>query len=175
MPQAHTKTQSADGTEQNGVAPARKPSEQALEVVDTTFGAVPRVADAVRKRVDQLRDPNTRSRELETFQHQVKTLRDPSTRDAEIDSLRQRLTHEVEQAKVDGPRIRRKVTDQLVDQAKSARKRVEPVYRERVEPVYRERVAPVVEPIYRERVAPVVEPVYRERVEPTVKRVRERI
>jgi len=167
MPQAHIKHQSVDGTEQNGVAPARKPSEQALEVVDTTFGAVPRVADAVRKRVDQLRDPSTRSRELETFQHQVNSLRDPSTRDAEIDSIRERLTHEVEQAKAEGPRIRRKVTGQLVDQAKSARKRVEPVYRERV--------APLVEPIYRERVAPVVEPVYRERVEPTVKRVRERI
>jgi hypothetical protein len=166
MPQAHTKNQSVKGTE-NGVAPARKPSEQALEVVDTTFGAVPRVADAVRKRVEQLRDPETRSRELETFQHQVNTLRDPSTRDAEIETIRKRLEHEMEQARIDGPRVRRKVTDQLVDQAKKARKRVEPVYRERV--------APVVEPVYRERVAPVVEPVYRQRVEPTVKRVRERI
>jgi hypothetical protein len=167
MPQSHTKTPVSTTETENGHTPARKPSEQALEVVDTTFGAVPRVADAVRKRVDQLRDPDTRSHELETIQHQLNTLRDPSTRDAELESLRQRLNHEVEQARIDGPRIRRKVTGQFVDQAKKARERVEPVYRERVEPV--------VKPVYRERVAPVVEPVYRQRVEPTVKRVRERI
>src|SRR5262245_59606232 len=116
MPQSHTKTHEVGA--ENGAAAARKPSEQALEVVDTTFGAVPRVADAVRKEVEQLRDPNTRTQRLEALQREVNTLRDPSTRDAEIETLRQRLNDEVEQAKVDGPRVRRKVTDQLVDQAK---------------------------------------------------------
>jgi hypothetical protein len=158
MPQSHTKT-----TTKDGAAPARKPSEQALEVVDVTFGAVPRVAEAVRTTVEHWRQPETRSEEIETLQKRVSTLRDPKTRNGEIESLRQRFTDEVEKAKVDGTINRRKVTDQVVEQARKARERVEPVYK----PVYKKRF----EPIVRER----VEPVYRERVEPTVRRVRERI
>jgi hypothetical protein len=66
-----------------------------------------------------------------------------------------------------GAVVRRQVTDQVVERARRARHRVEPVYRQRVEPVYKRRVEPVV----RERFAPV----YRDRVEPAVRRVRERI
>jgi hypothetical protein len=58
-----------------------------------------------------------------------------------------------------GAEVRRQATDQVVDRARKARNRFEPMYRERVEPVYKRRV----------------EPVYRERFEPTVRRVRERI
>jgi hypothetical protein len=130
MPQSHTKSQETE----NGATPARKPSEQALELVDVTFGAVPRVAEAVRTTVDQWRKPETRSHEIETLQNRVSTLRNPQTRDGEIETLRQRLNDEVEKAKVDGTITRRKVTDQVIEQAKKARKRVEPVYKERVEP-----------------------------------------
>jgi hypothetical protein len=159
MPQSRTKT---DATEDG-----RRPSEQALEVVDVTFGAVPRVAEAVRTKVDQWRKPETRSEEIETLQNRVSTLRDPQTRTGELETLRRRFTDEVEKAKADGTVARRKVTDQVVEQARKARGRVEPVYKKRVEPIVRQRV----EPVYREH----VQPVYRERVEPTVKRVRERI
>lgn len=160
MPQSHSKTKNGStAVPENGATPARKPSEQALEVVDTTFGAVPIVAEAVRKTVEQLRDPSTRERELQSLQHRVNTLRDPRTRDGEIETLRQQLNAEVEKAKAEGPEVRRKVTGQFVEQAKKARQRVEPVYKQRVEPVYKQRV----------------EPVYKQRVEPTVKRVRERI
>ena len=151
----------------NGVAAARKPSEQALQVMDVAVGAVPEAADAVTKTVDQLRDPEARSQELQTLQNQVNNLRDSSTRDAQIETLKQRLTTEIEKAEVRGGDIRRQVTDQVVEQARKARDRVEPVYRDRVEPTVKKRV----EPVYRER----VEPVYKERVEPTVKRVRERV
>ena len=65
----------------NGTA-ARKPSEQALQVVDVAVGVVPEAADAVTKTVDQLRDPETRSQELQTLQHRVNNLRDSSTRGA---------------------------------------------------------------------------------------------
>jgi hypothetical protein len=163
MPQSHTKTKSAE----DGASPTRKPSEQALEVVDVTFGAVPRVAETVRTKVEQWRKPETRSEEIETLQKRVSTLRDPKTRNGEIESLRQRFTDEVERVKVDGTTNRRKVTDQVVEQARKARGRVEPVYKKRFEPIVRERV----EPVYKKR----FEPVYRERVEPTVRRVRERI
>jgi hypothetical protein len=151
----------------NGVAVGRKPSEQALQVMDVAVGAVPEAADAVTKTVDQLRDPEARSQELQTLQNQVNNLRDSSTRDAQIETLKQRLTSEIEKAEARGGDIRRQVTDQIVDQARKAREQLEPVYRDRVEPVYKERVEPTV----KKR----VEPVYRERVEPTVKKVRERV
>lgn len=167
MPQAHTKTIQTNGKVTNGATPARKPSEQALEFVDVTFGAAPRVAEAVRKSVEQLRDPNTREQELKKFQQQVETLRNPRTRDAELETLRQRLDAEVEKAKAEGPERRRKATEQLVEQAKKARQRIEPVYKQRVEPVYKRRF----EPLVKQR----VEPVYKQRVEPTVKKVAERV
>ena len=143
---------------QNG-AVARKPSEQALQFVDVAVGAVPVAADNVRRTVEQLLDSESRSQELETLQHRVNNLRDESTRPAQVETLKQRLTTEIEKAETRGGDVRRQVTDQVVEQARKARKRVEPVYRDRVEPVYKQRV----------------QPVYRQRVEPTVKRVRERI
>jgi hypothetical protein len=166
-----TKTQTKTEVTENG---ARKPSDQALQLVDTAFGVSAGVADAVTKTVDTWRKPETRSQEIETLQKKVSSLRDREARSTELEELRGRLTSEYEKAQERGPELRRKVTDQVVEQARKARERVEPV-RQRVEPVYRERVEPVykqrVEPVYRDR----VEPVYRQRVEPTVKRVRERI
>jgi hypothetical protein len=89
-----------------------------------------------------------------------------------------RLNVELDRAEARGADVRRQVTDQVVERARKARERVEPVYRprvEQVESVYRLRV----EPLYKERVEPVVrervEPVYRQRLEPAVRRVRERI
>jgi hypothetical protein len=82
----------------------------------------------------------------------------------------QRLNAELKRAEARGADVRRQVTGQVVDRARKARSRVEPVYRprvERVEVLYRQRLEPVV----RDR----VEPVYRERLEPAVRRVRERI
>ena len=159
----------------NGTAPARRPSEQALQVVDIAVGAVPVAAENVRHTVEQLLDSNGREQELETLQHRVNNLRDVNTRPAQVETLKQRLTAEIDKAEVKGGEVRRQVTDQVVEQARKARERVEPVYRDRVEPVYNQRVAPVVkervEPVYKQR----VEPVYKQRVEPTVKRVRERI
>ena len=160
---------------QNGTAPARRPSEQALQVVDVAVGAVPVAAENVRRTVEQLLDSEARSQELETLQHRVSNLRDEATRPAQVETLKRKLTSEVEKAETRGGDVRRQVTDQVVEQARKARKRVEPVYRDRVEPVYKQRVQPVVkervEPVYKQR----VQPVYRQRVEPTVKRVRERI
>ena len=153
----------------------RKPSEQALQVVDVAVGAVPVAAENVRRTVEQLLDTETRNQELETLQHRVSNLRDANTRPAQVETLRKRLTDEIEKAETRGGDVRRQVTDQVVEQARKARERVEPVYRDRVEPVYKDRV----EPVYKERFEPVVkervEPVYKQRVEPTVKRVRERI
>ena len=159
----------------NATAPARKPSEQALRVVDVAVGAVPEAADAVTKTVDQLRDPEARSQELQSLQHRVSNLRDSSTREAQIQTFRKSIAAEIEKAEARGGEIRKQVTDQVVAQARKAREQLEPVYRERVEPVYKERV----EPVYKQRVEPVVrervEPVYRERVEPTVKKALERV
>jgi len=157
----------SDHTEvaQNGAV--RKPSEQALQAIDVAVGAVPVAAENVRRTVEQLLDSEQRSQELQTLQHRVSNLRDETTRPAQVETLRQRLNAEIEKAQSRGGEVRRQVTDQVVEQARKARKRVEPVYRERVEPVVKERV----EPVYRQR----VEPVYRERLEPQVKRVRERI
>jgi hypothetical protein len=176
MPQAHTKT-TPDETKvtkikatTNGATTARKPSEQALQVVDVTLGAAPRVTEVVRKQVEQLRDSSAREQELKSLQRQVEQLRNPRTRDAQLEVFRKRLDAEVAKAKLEGPKIRRRVAKQVVRRAKRARGRVEPVYEpvfKRVEPVYKKRV----EPVYKKR----VEPVYKKRVEPTVKRVRERI
>jgi cation transport regulator ChaC len=134
----------------NGVA-ARKPSEQALQVVDVAVGAVPQGADAVTKTVEQLRDPEQRSQELQSLQNRVNNLRDSSTRDAQIETLKQNISDEIEKAQARGGDIRRQVTDQIVEQARKAREQLEPVYRERVEPVYKERVEPTVKKV-RERV-----------------------
>jgi hypothetical protein len=153
----------------------RKPSEQALQAVDVAVGAVPTVAENVRTTAETWSNSEARSKEIETLQKRVQTLRDPKTRTSEIESLRERLSAELQKAETKGGDVRRQVTDQLVGQARKARERVEPVYRDRVEPVVKERV----EPVYRERVQPVVkervEPIYRDRVEPAVKKVRERI
>ena len=159
---------------ENG-ASARRPSEQALQLVDLAVGSVPVAAENVRRTVEQLLDSDTRSQELDTLQHRVSNLRDGATRPAQVETLKQRWNSEVDRAQTRGGEVRKQVTDQLVARARQARERVEPVYRDRVEPVYRDRV----EPVYRQRVEPVVrervQPVYRDRVEPTVKRVRERI
>jgi type VI protein secretion system component VasK len=160
---------------ENGTAPERKPSEQALQVVDRAVGAVPVVAERVRHAVDQLSKPETREQELQTVQHQVNNLRDADARPAQVETFKQRLNADLERAEVKGADIRQQVTTRVVDEARKARERVEPVYRDRVEPTYKKRV----EPVYKQRVEPVVrdrfQPVYRDRVEPTVRRVRERI
>jgi hypothetical protein len=170
-PKTKTKTETQTAATDIG----RKPSEQALQVVDVTIGAGPTVAEAVRDTADTWRNSETRSQEIEALQKRVQTLRDPKGRTTEIESLRKRLGSELEKAEAKGGDVRRQVTEQLIGQARKARGRVEPVYRDRVEPIVKERV----EPVYRERVEPMVkervEPLYRDRVEPAVKRVRERI
>jgi hypothetical protein len=151
----------------------RKPSEQALQAVDVAVGAVPTVADNVRRTVEQWRHAGTRSQEIETLQARISNLRDANTRPAQLETLKRQFEAEVEKANKRGTDVRKQVSDQVVEQARKARERVEPA-RKRVEPVVRERVEPIrkrFEPVVRER----VEPVYRERVEPTVKKVRERI
>lgn len=161
-----TENTSAD-TAVNGTAPERKPADQALQVVDVAVGAPAVTVENARRTVDQLRDPKGRTEEIELLQNRVSNLRDPNTRPAQVETLKKLLSTELEKAEKRGGEFRRQLTDQVVEQARKARERVEPVYRERVEPVYKERVEPVV----KER----VEPVYKQRVEPTVKRVRERI
>ncbi|MBM3666325.1 MAG: hypothetical protein FJW90_02385 [Actinobacteria bacterium] len=160
------KTKNVNQTETDVSAEAaRNPGDQALQVVDVAVGAVPEAADAVTKTVDQLRDPEARSEELKSLQNRVSNLRDPNTREAQVETLKQSLRDEIERAEARGGDIRRQVTDQIVEQARKARERVEPVYRDRVEPLYAERVPDAV----KQR----VEPVYRDRVEPTVKKVAE--
>ena len=154
-------------TSQNGTTPERRPSDQALQVVDRAVGAVPLAVDAVRSAVSDWSKTETREQELQTLQNHVSNLRDSNTRTAQVETFKQRLNTELDRAGERGADVRRQVTDQVVERARKARERVEPLYRERVEPVYRDRV----EPIYKER----VEPVYKARVEPTVRRVRERI
>jgi FixJ family two-component response regulator len=119
---------------ENGTAPERRPSEQALQVVDRAVGSVPIVAEHVRNAVDQLTKPETRDQELQTVQHQVDNLRDAETRPAQVETFRQRLNTELERAEVKGADVRRQVTDRVVEETRKARERVEPVYRERVEP-----------------------------------------
>ena len=168
-------TKAPENTEEvteNGAAP-RKPSDQALQAVDVAVGAVPTVADNVRRTIEQWRHSGTRSQEIETLQARISNLRDANTRPAQLETFKRQLEAEVEKASKRGNDVRRQVNDQVVEQARKARERVEPA-RKRVEPVVRERVEPIrkrFEPVVRER----VEPVYRERVEPTVKKVRDRI
>jgi hypothetical protein len=165
MPKKKQATEDGAATNNN-----RRPSEQALEVVDVAIGAVPVATDAVRKTFEQWSDSDKREYEQKKLQAELEKLRDSKSRSQQIEVIRDRLQAEFDRAKAEGPKVRRKVADQLVEQARRARKRVEPVYQpayDRVEPLVKDRV----EPVYRKR----VEPVYRKRFEPTVKRVRERI
>ena len=156
---------------ETSVTPDRKPSDQALQVVDVAVGAAPLAVENAKRTVEQLRDSQARTEEIELLQNRVNNLRDPNTRPAQVETLKQLVTAEIDKAEKRGSDVRRQVTDQVVEQARKARERVEPVYKDRVEPV--------VKPVYTDRVKPVykdrVEPVYKDRVEPTVKRVRERI
>ena len=149
----------------------RKPADQALQVVDVAVGAAPLAVENAKRTVTQLRDSQARTEEIELLQNRVNNLRDKNTRPAQVETLKQLVTAEIEKAEKRGGDVRRQVTDQVVEQARKARQRVEPVYKDRVEPV--------VKPVYTDRVKPVykdrLEPVYQKRVEPTVKRVRERI
>jgi hypothetical protein len=146
-------------TEEKTAVSGRKPSEQALQVVDVAVGTPPTVAETVRNTAETWTNSETRSNEIDALQKRVQTLRNADGRKSEIELLRKRLAAELEKAEAKGGDVRRQVTDQLIGQARKARERVEPVYRERLEPVVKERV----------------EPLYRDRVEPAVKRVRERI
>lgn len=147
MNEMATKTE----TETNGTATAeRKPADQALQVVDVAVGAAPVAVENARKTVDQFRDADKRSQEIELLQNRVKNLRDSNTRSAQLETFKQQFTGSVEKAEKKGAEVRKSVSDQVVDRARKARERVEPVVDR-------------------------VEPVYKKRVEPTVKRVRERI
>jgi hypothetical protein len=79
--------ETSESFENGAVAAEPSPADQALQVVDRAVGAVPVVADAVRKTVDQLTKPETLAR---------------------------------------GTEVRKQVTDQVVEQARKARERVEP-------------------------------------------------
>ena len=125
----------------------RKPSEQALQVVDVAVGTPPTVAETVRTTAETWTNSETRSKEIETLQNKVKTLRGSEGRKSEIDALRKRLAAELEKAEAKGGDVRRQVTDQLIGQARKARERVEPVVKERVEPVYKKRVEPTVKKV----------------------------
>ena len=127
---------------ENGVA-ASKPSEQALQAVDVAVGAAPRPPMPSVRPSTSASKSETRSQEIETLQNEVSTLRDPKTRSSELETLRKRLADEIERAGTRGGDVRKQVTDQLIGQARKARERVEPTVRERVEPVYRERLEPV--------------------------------
>lgn len=158
---ANTKTKSTTSTSTKTTTKTttdRKPADQALQVVDVAVGAPAVAVDNAKRTVGQLRDSQGRTQEIELLQNRVNNLRDKNTRPAQVETLKQLLTAEFEKAEKRGGDVRRQVTDQVVDQARKARQRVEPVYKDRVEPVVKERV----------------EPVYKQRVEPTVKKVRER-
>ena len=108
------------------------------------MGAVPEAADAVTKTVDQMRDAEARSQELKSLQNRVGNLRDPSTREAQVGTLKKSLLAEIEKAEARGGDIRRQVTDQVVEQARKARERVEPLYTDRVPSAVKQRVEPAV-------------------------------
>ena len=152
---ASTKTASTKTAEKSPktetTTTGRKPSEQALQVVDVAVGTPPTVAETVRTTAETWTKSESRSKEIETLQQRVKTLRDADGRKGEIESLRKRLAAELEKAEAKGGDVRRQVTDQLIGRARKARERVEPVYRDRVEPVYKKRVEPTVQKV-RERV-----------------------
>lgn len=92
---------------QNGTTAEREAANPALQVVDRAVGAVPLVADAVRSAVGQL----------------------GKTEEPEAQTLQQRLAAELDRAEVRGADVRRQVTDQVVEQARKARERVEPAVR----------------------------------------------
>jgi regulator of replication initiation timing len=138
-------------TKTAATADGRKPSEQALQVVDVAVGTPPTVAETVRSTAGTWTNSEARSREIETLQQRVRNLRDNKGRNSEIEALRKRLGSEIEKAEAKGGDVRRQVTDQLIGRARKARERVEPVYRERVEPVYKERFEPAVKRV-RERI-----------------------
>lgn len=135
----------------SGTEPVRTPADQALQVVDVAVGAPAVTVENARRTVEQLRDPKGRTEEIELLQNRVGNLRDPNTRPAQVETLKELLSTEVEKAEKRGGEVRRQVTDQVVEQARKARERVEPVYRDRVEPVYKQRVEPTVERV-RERI-----------------------
>jgi hypothetical protein len=149
---AATKTaKTASTQEKTQTADARKPSEQALQVVDVAVGTPPTVAETVRTTAETWTNSEKRSQEIDSLQKSVQNLRDSRGRKTEIESLRKRLASELEKAEAKGGDVRRQVTDQLIGRARKARERVEPVYRDRVEPVYKKRVEPTVQKV-RERV-----------------------
>ena len=128
-PKTDTKTQTTTTTS------GRKPSEQALQVVDVAVGAPPTVAETVRSTADTWTNSEARSKEIDALQKRVQHLRDRKGRSAEIEFLRKRLAAELEKAESKGGDVRRQVTDQLVGRARKARERVEPTVkrvRERV-------------------------------------------
>lgn len=153
----------SNGSTATETSTERKTSDQALQVVDVAVGAAPLAVENAKRTVTQLRDSQARTEEIELLQNRVNNLRDPNTRPAQVETLKQLVQAELEKAEKRGGEFRRQVTDQVVEQARKARERVEPVYKDRVEPV--------VKPVYTDR----VQPVYKDRVEPAVKRVRERI
>jgi hypothetical protein len=149
---AATKTaKTASTQEKTQTTDARKPSEQALQVVDVAVGTPPTVAETVRTTAETWTNSEKRSQEIDSLQKSVQNLRDSRGRKTEIESLRKRLASELEKAEAKGGDVRRQVTDQLIGRARKARERVEPVYRDRVEPVYKKRVEPTVQKV-RERV-----------------------
>ena len=117
------------------ITDGRKPSEQALQVVDVAVGAPPTVAETVRTTAETWTNSEARSKEIDALQKRVQTLRNADGRKSEIESLRKRLAAELEKAEAKGEDVRRQVTDQLVGRARKARERVEPAVkkvRERV-------------------------------------------
>jgi hypothetical protein len=114
---------------QNGTAPARRPSDQALQVMDRAVGAVPVVADAVRNAVEGWSKSETREQELQTLRHEVSNLRNGDTRPAQVETFKQRFNAELEKAGERGADVRRQVTDEVVERARKARERVEPTVR----------------------------------------------
>ena len=136
-------TKTAEKSPKTETTTGRKPSEQALQVVDVAVGTPPTVAETVRTTAETWTKSESRSKEIEALQQRVKTLRDADGRKGEIESLRKRLAAELEKAEAKGGDVRRQVTDQLIGRARKARERVEPVYRKRLEPTVnrvRERV-----------------------------------
>jgi hypothetical protein len=130
-----TKTTKTQTKTQTATTDARKPGDQALQVVDVAVGTPPTVAEAVRSTAEAWTNSEARSKEIDTLQKRVQTLRDSKGRKSEIESLRKRLAAEIEKAETRGGDVRRQVTDQLVGQARKARSRVEPTVkkvRERV-------------------------------------------
>ena len=122
-----TKTKPQTKTTQATTTDGRKPSEQALQAVDVAIGAGPTVAQNVRTTAETWTNSETRSQEIDTLQRRVQTLRKAEGRKSEIETLRKRLAAEIEKAEARGGDVRRQVTDQLIGQARKARKTVKRV------------------------------------------------